>query len=138
MTAAQLAAKMKARARAVEPEFRRTTQGLAREALRFCRLRISALIYDQSIPTRPVSGKPMWRRTGNLRRSERVEVRSAYEAAVINDAEYAIYRHEAGKPDRRPTRFPAHWRDELVKAFRPKITAAYRDTVRRLLTRGQL
>lgn len=138
MTAQQLAALFKARAAAVEPEFRQTTRGLARDALRFCRLKLTELIYSQPIPTRPKSGKPMWKRAGNLRRSERTEIRDAYTAAVVNDAIYALPRHEAGKPGRRKTRFPAHWRDELRKAFQPQLLPAYRETVLRILRRGGL
>lgn len=138
MTAKQLAAKMARRAAAVEPEFRKTTHGIAVSALKFCREKITDEIYSLPIPKRPSSGKPMWRRTGNLRRSERVEERSAYEAAVVNDASYALFRHEAGKPGRRPTRYPAHWRDELVATFRPILRDAYRLTVEAILKRGGL
>lgn len=138
MTSKQLAAKMRARARAVEPEFRKTTHGLAIAALRFCRLKITELIYANPVPKRPVSGKPQWKRTGNLRRSERQEVVDAYTARIVNDASYALYRHEAGKPGRRKTQFPAHWRDELRQAFQPVIRDAYRLTVAAILKRGGL
>lgn len=138
MTAKQLAAKMKRRAAAVEPEFRRATQRLGLEAVAFCRQKLTELIYSQPIPKRPRSGKPMWRRTGFLRRSERLEIRDSYTAAVVNDATYALPRHEAGKPGRRPTRFPAHWRDEMVKAFREKVTTAYREALLRILRQGGL
>jgi hypothetical protein len=138
MTARELAARMRGRARAFEPEFRRTTNSLAIEALRFCRVRMTDLIYAQPIPKRPISGKPMWKRTGFLRRAERVEIRDAYTAVVINDAIYALFRHEAGKPGRRKTRFPAHWHDEL-RAVLPEMTrTAYRDAVRKVLTGGRL
>ena len=138
MSAAELAARMRARADLVEPEFRRATTSLAAAALRFAKLQLTELIYSQPIPTRPRSGKPQWRRTGNLRRSERSEVRDAYTAAVINDASYAVPRHEAGKPGHRKTIYPAHWHDELRHAFRGKAQAAYRDAVREILQRGLL
>lgn len=138
MTAKQLAAKMRARAAAVEPEFRKTTNGLAVSALKFCRERLTADIYALPVPKRPRSGKPMWRRTGNLRRSERAEVKDAYTAAIVNDAVYAEPRHEAGKPGRRPTRYPAHWRDELREAFASILQDAYRLTVLAILKRGGL
>lgn len=136
MTAAQLAAKMRSRAAAIEPEFRKTTNGLAIVALRFCRMKLTELIYSNDIPRRPRSGKPMWRRTGNLRRSERAEVRDAYTAAIINDAIYALPRHEMGKPGHRKTQFPAHWRDDLRETFRPILLDAYRLTVQAILKRG--
>ena len=138
MTAKQLARKMRARAAAVEPEFRRTTNGLAISALRFCREKLTELIYALPVPKRPKSGKPMWKRTGFLRRSERVEVRDAYTTAVVNDAKYALPRHEAGKPGRRPTRYPAQWRDELTETFRSVCLDAYHLTVEKILKRGGL
>jgi hypothetical protein len=138
MTARELANRMKARAESVEPEFRKTTKGLATEALAFCRKRMTDLIYANAIPTRPRSGKPMWRRTGNLRRSERVELRDSYTAVVVNDANYALPRHEMGKDGHRQTRFPAHWRDELREVFAPKCIYAYRKTVENILRKGGL
>lgn len=137
MTARQLAAKMRARASAIEPEFRKTTNGLAIAALRFCKERITAEIYALDVD-RAKSGKKKWKRTGLLRRAERVEVPNAYTARVVNDASYALYRHEAGKPGRRkinPLR-ESHWRDELIETFRPIIADAYRLTVQAILRRG--
>ncbi len=136
MTAPELARLMKQRAAVTEAEFQRTTNRLAAEALKFCRETMTREIYAQPVPTRPKSGKKMWKRTGTLRRSERIEPRTAYEAAIVNDAAYALPRHEAGKPGHRKTRFPAHWRDELNKFIRPRITRAYRETVARILKRG--
>src|SRR5713101_4624312 len=52
MNAHELAAKMRAHARAIEPEFRRTTNSLAIQALRFCRLKMTELIYAKPVPTR--------------------------------------------------------------------------------------
>jgi hypothetical protein len=42
------------------------------------------------------AGKPKWRRTGNLRNSEKSKVLSAYEGAVDNSAGYALARHNLG------------------------------------------
>jgi hypothetical protein len=137
MTSQQLARKMRARAAAVEPEFRKTTHGLAVAALRYSKLKITELIYAFPVP-KGKNGKPLWRRTGFLRRAERAEVRDAYTAAIVNEASYALFRHEAGKPGRRPTRYPAHWRDELREAFRAVCLDAYSLTVQAILKRGGL
>jgi hypothetical protein len=139
MTAQQLAAKMRARAAAVEPEFRKTTRGLAVQALAFCRQKITEQIYALAIDVTK-SGKKKWKRTGALRRGERVEVIDAYTMRMVNDASYALYRHEAGKPGRRkinPGR-ESHWRDEMVATFREILLDAYRLTVRDILKRGGL
>ena len=139
MTAQQLAATMRRRAAAVEPEFRKTTRGLAVEALAYCRQRITEQIYGPAIDRRK-NGKPKWKRTGFLRRGERVETPDAYTVKLVNDANYALFRHEAGKPGHRrinPGRV-SHWRDELVAAFRPVLLDAYRLTVQAILKRGGL
>jgi len=137
MTARELAAKMRARARAVEPEFRKTTRSLGIIAVTFTRERMDADIYDQPIP-RSATGRPLWQRTGKLRRGEKSEVLDAYTVRIVNDASYAEPRHEAGKPGRRKTRYPAHWRDDLEQAFRTVIVDAYRLTWEAILRRGGL
>lgn len=139
MTAQQLAAKMRARAAAVEPEFAKTTKGLAANALAFCRQKITEEIYALDVD-RTKAGKKKWQRTGALRRGERAEVVDAYTAKIVNDASYALYRHEAGKPGRRqinPGRV-SHWRDELTATFRSIVADAYRLTIRDILKRGGL
>jgi hypothetical protein len=84
------------------------------------REQITEQIYALDVD-RTKAGKKRWKRTGLLRRAERVETPDAYTVKLVNDASYALYRHEAGKPGRRkinPLRV-AHWRDELVATFRP-------------------
>lgn len=135
MTAKELAAKMRARARAVEPEFSKTTRGLGVIAVNFTRERMDEEIYSQPIP-RSAKGRPLWKRTKNLRKGERYEVLDPYSVRIVNDMSYAEPRHEAGKPGRRPTRYPAHWRDELQAAFRSILLDAYHLTVRDILKRG--
>lgn len=136
MTAEQLARRYQRRAQIVEQEFAKTSRGLAISAVKFCREKLTELIYSQPIPKRPKSGKPMWRRTGLLRRSEQADTPDAYTVRVTNTAAYAEPRHEAGKPGRRATRYPAHWRDELVKTFRSIVTEAHARTWRDILKRG--
>jgi hypothetical protein len=137
MTAKQLAAKFRAREVAVEREFRKTSNGLAISAVKFCKERLTAEVY--AIPEDLTkSGKKKWRRTGQLRRAERAEVRDPFTVVVVNDVGYALPRHEAGKPGRRkinPNR-ESHWRDELAKVFEEITTDAYRLTVAAILKTG--
>src|SRR5690349_18079912 len=100
MTAAQLAAAQKRRAALIDREFRATARGIGVSALKFCKERLTSTVYAIPEDVGP-SGKKLWRRTGNLRRSEKMEVRSPYEVVVVNTAAYALPRHEAGKPGRR-------------------------------------
>jgi hypothetical protein len=139
VTAQQLAAKMRARAAAVEPEFAKTTKGLAADALGYSRRLITEQIYALDVD-RTKAGKKKWKRTGFLRRGERAETPDAYTVKLVNDAGYALFRHEAGKPGRRkinPARV-SHWRDELLETFRPILADAYRLTVQAILKRGGL
>lgn len=134
MTAAQLAARHRRRAAAVEKEFRQTSNGLKIAAVKFTRELMTREIYGIPVDVTK-AGKPKWRRTGNLRRSERAEVTSPYEVRIVNDAGYALFRHEAGKPGHRrvnPLRV-SHWRDELVKTFQPLIADLYSKTVAAIL-----
>lgn len=139
MTAHELARLMRRRAAAVEPEFQKTTNGLAVDALRFSRGKITDEIYALGVD-RTAAGKAKWKRTGLLRRGERVETPDAYTIKLVNDAGYALFRHEAGKPGRRkinPLRL-SHWRDETVEAFRSILVDAYRLTWEAILRRGGL
>lgn len=136
MTAAQLAAAQKRRAALIDREFQATARGIGISALKFCKELLTSTIY--AIPE-DVSGtgRKKWRRTGNLRRSEKMELRSPYEVVVINTAAYAVPRHEAGKPGRRkinPLRV-SHWRDELVRTFQPLVADLCRDTITAILRR---
>ncbi len=134
MTAAELARAHRKRAALVEKEFRKTSNGLAVSVVKFTRELMTKEIY--AIPVdKTKAGKPKWRRTGNLRRSERAEVVDAYTVRVVNDASYALPRHEAGKPTGRninPLRI-SHWRDELLKTFQPLMLDLYSLTVKKIL-----
>ena len=79
-----------------------------------------------------------WRRTGNLRRSEKMKIVSAYEGQITNAAStkgkagvrgYARIRHEMGKPGRRRTRYPAPWRDKAMEAKRARVREIYREAM---------
>jgi hypothetical protein len=137
VTAAQIAKLMQRRADLVEPEFLATSRGLAKSAVKFTKELMTNEIY--AIPedvTR--SGKKKWRRTGQLRRSERAEVVDPYTVRVYNTMAYAQPRHEAGKPGARainPAR-ESHWRDELVETFGPVVADLHHETVLAILRRA--
>jgi hypothetical protein len=82
--------------------------------------------------------KPAWKRTGNLKRSERWKVVSAYLGIVYNDAEYARARHDMGKPGRRKTRYPAPWRDAAIDACRAIVREIYRKAMRAAILAGKV
>lgn len=136
MTAKQLAAAQKRRAALIDREFRATARGIGLSAVKFCKERLTSTVY--AIPEDVSStGRKKWRRTGNLRRSEQMEVTSPYEVIVVNRAAYAVARHEAGKPGRRninPLRI-SHWRDVLVETFRPLVADLCHDTIMAILRR---
>jgi hypothetical protein len=167
MTADQLARKMRRRAALVETEFRKSSNGLAASAVKFCRELLTNEIYAFPVPTReqvnaerrhanaiksgrlakdtPFSftprakkgssgSKKAWTRTGHLRRSEKAEPTDAYTVRVYNEATYALPRHEMGKPGAKlKCRYPSHWRDELLKVFRPIVREVYELTIRKIL-----
>ncbi len=131
MTAEQLAAKMALFPEIVAEEFRKTMQGVGIAALARSKQLMTEQIYAipedlsrsgearqkrlkaQGKKFTARKGDKKWTRTGNLRRSEKFEVRSPYEVAIVNYAAYAEPRHEAGKPGRRninPLR-ESHWQD---------------------------
>ncbi len=74
--------------------------------------------------------KPAWKRTGNLRRSEKMKVVSPYEGIIFNEATsksrkgktspYAHARHEM-----KNTRYPAPWRANAIRIARPKVRGIY-------------
>jgi hypothetical protein len=80
--------------------------------------------------------KKAWRRTGNLRRSEKMQIVSPAEGIISNDAGYAKHRHDMGKPGKRKTRYPAPWRANAVRTCRAKVRLIYRKHVLNALTGG--
>lgn len=133
MTAEQLARKFKARASKVEKEFRKTAKDIAATSIRITRKIMTEEIYGLPIPKRPRSGKPMWKRTGALRRGERAEFPDAYTVRIVNDMNHALPRHEAGKPGRRKVRYICHWRDQLREQIEPYLQDYYEATMRAIL-----
>lgn len=112
------------------PALASTTRGLAVSALKLSKERMTAGIYALPVPKRPRSGKPQWRRTGHLRRSEQFEVRGPVEFAIKNTASYAEPRHEAGKPGRRSVRYVSHWQDETKAVMARICQEQWRETIR--------
>jgi hypothetical protein len=74
-----------------------------------------------------------WKRTGNLRRSERKRNVNPYEGQVYNDANYAKIRH-----DKKRTRYPAPWRMQAIKVCKVRIRKIYRGAVVRAMAAGAI
>ena len=68
------------------------------QVLRTAREELSAQVYNKPIPKRKKSGKPAWKRSGNLIRQERMHFPRRFEGVVDNRAPYAHRRHELNKP----------------------------------------
>ena len=134
--ASRLAEPWERRAQQLEPVMQKATTDATAVMYAESRKQLKELIYDKPVPKCPKSKKPEWKRTGNLRRSERKRVASPFLGIVYNDASYAAERHEAGKPGHRRVRYVAHWRDDAAKIARPKIRKIYRDALRRAVQSG--
>lgn len=159
----KLARSWQRRADVLEDRMRKATTEATKVLFAEAQKQIREKIYDKRIPTKAEvqaeraaraaaqgrefrprknfsskreGSKPAWRRTGNLRRSERWKVASAYVGIVYNDAEYAKERHERGKRGHKPTRFPAHWRDIAISKTRPLRIEIYRDALRSAISEG--
>lgn len=84
------------------------------------------------------ANKPAWRRTGNLRRSEKMRIVSPTVGQVVNDAKangkgYAVPRHEM-----KNTRYPAPWRTIAVERQRKVVRDIYGKALREANRRGLL
>lgn len=87
--------------------------------------------------------KKAWRRTGNLRRQEKMRVASAYVGLLINDAStkgkggrsrgYAAARHNTKR-----TRRPAPWRDKALASIRGRVRIIYREAMIRAMRVGTI
>lgn len=154
MTAEQVAAKMARRQAKAEKAFQQTIKGVAVSAVAFTKAKMTEEIYaipedlsasgkrrQASASARgkrftPVGKDKKWRRTGNLRRSEKFLIVSPYEVHIVNTAAYAEPRHEAGKPGHRkinPLRV-SHWRDDLKGVFHEEfLLDLYHQTVEDIL-----
>jgi hypothetical protein len=85
--------------------------------------------------------KPAWRRTGNLRRNERMRIVSDFEGMIENRAAssskkgkvspYALARH-----NKKRTRFPAPWRARAIAIALPKCRRVYRGAIIKAMKTG--
>ena len=130
--AKQLADSWLKMAKSVEPEMRSATLEATRALWAVAKLEMRRGIYDKPVPTRK-SGKPQWRRTGNLRRSERYRMLSPYVGIVSNDAAYSKARH-----DMQNTRFPAQWRTDAIAKSETMRRGIYTRRIRNLIAAGRI
>ena len=75
------------------------------------------------------AGKPAWKRTGNLKRSEKMKIVSNYLGIVENTANYASARHAMGTPAAKKypkSRYPAPWREMALAKTRTRMRNNYR------------
>lgn len=104
-------------------------------------LKLSLELMEKEIYAHPIPrsfgkskrGRAKWRRTGRLRRGEKLKIKPLPDlaAVLINRVPYAAARHEMGKPGaKRRCRWPAHWRDDTVKAMRRYQVQGYTRVVR--------
>jgi hypothetical protein len=91
------------------------------------------------VPLGKQASKKAWKRTGNLRRSEKMKVLSPYIGIVENTAKYARARHDMGMPGAKlKTKRVAPWRTNAIRRTRLKIRDIYRLALRRAVTEGVL
>jgi len=139
MTPAVLAALWEARVQAAEGVAMGAVKEMGEEALRISKATMEELIYAHPIPTTR-QGKPRWKRTRNLIMRERVVFRTTPPTAtLINKVRYAEIRHEMGKPERKGTHWPAHWRDIVRGEIRQRFTPLLQSRLQSILagTSGQ-
>ena len=150
------------RARVLESYMKAATKEAVNEVYAESKKQMQRLIYDKPVPTRAQEKsrtvyqtkkvtvnargkKKAWVRTGNLKRSEKRVVASAYLGLIINDAtsdkgkfSYARARHDMGSPGHRKTRYPAPWRANAIKIKHPKVRQIYRAAFRRAMREGAI
>jgi hypothetical protein len=101
---------------------------------------LTRLIYSIPEDVWPKSGKKKWTRTGRLRQGEQVAIQprgaDSVGLVITNRVPYAEPRHEAGKPGRKPTNRPAHWRDETLKSLRQGLRQDVQRAIRRIIQGG--
>lgn len=137
MTSQGIANKWARRSGGATAEMRRAVQQLGRRALAISLKHMNADIYAKPVDA-TASGKPKWRRTGQLKGHERVVPSvDGLGFALVNDMEYAEARHEMGKAgSKRKTTRPAHWRDEMREELRQEIPAVFHAMNQRILRGG--
>lgn len=115
MTAEEIAARFAHRAVAYAPGMRDELRRLGEKLLARSLFHMEADIYARPVPTSK-GGRPKWKQSGRLKAEESlVSIEGGNTVVLTNAAPYAEPRHEMGKPGRRQTDRPAHWRDEAVR-----------------------
>lgn len=118
------------------PAMRNELRQIGLRALQLSRAAMQEEIYSKPEDRRPRSGKPKWVRTGALYAGEVLEEDQADTFVLDNAVAYAEFRHEAGKPGRRPTKRPAHWRDDAVKQLQEEMPERLHRLQVRILSGG--
>lgn len=125
----QIVASWEKREKKLAPYMRRATKQATDVFYAEARKQMTAGIYDKPI-AESATGRPLWRRTGKLRRSERRKIVTPYLGVVTNSASYAKARHEMGKPTAKlKTDRRCHWRDSAIRITRPRVRRIYRDAL---------
>jgi hypothetical protein len=153
-----LAEKWQKRASVLAPMMRKATADATKVLYAESKRQMESLIYSKPEDTKeevairrgtidklPKSEykKKAWRRTGNLKRSERFKTISAFVGIVENNASqqlksgkhkrYARARHDMPSPRRR-----APWRTKAINKTRLKIRDLYRTAMKKALHAGLL
>lgn len=143
--AEQIAARMQARAAAVGPISRFQAERVRAQVLKVSLKHMDRLIY--SIPEdRNVNGTRKWVRTNRLRENERASVEVSgndFKIILKNRMRYSKMRHEMGKPgterpkpENRPYRRFAPWRDRTISEMRRWSNLRNQEALRRILGTG--
>ena len=141
--AAQIAARMRARADAVGPITREAAERVKDQLLKVSLKNMHRLIYSKPVDFNR-NGTPKWVRTEQLMENERAFVRRQgmdYTIILKNSTRYAKMRHEMGKPGtKRPREKPyarfAPWRDVTIKEMRRWSNLRNQEALRRILGTG--
>lgn len=141
--AAQVAARMRARAEAVGPITRQQADRIKEQLLKVSLKHMNRLVYSKAVDLNR-NGTPKWSRSEALRENEKAFVRRFgldYSISLQNSVRYAKMRHEMGKPGaKRPKVKPysrfAPWRDITIKEMRRWSNLRNQEALRRILGTG--
>jgi hypothetical protein len=128
-------ARMLSRALAVTPELRAAAVDIARELRKDSQSILSSQVYGVPIPRSP-TGRPLWRRTGQLYRRETWR---PVGAAVRhqNLTPYARHRRNLGLPGHRQPKYTrsVQWYEDAVRRKASWIRRRRQEALRRALAR---
>lgn len=135
MTPEEFARRWTTRVQRYGPALRNELREIGQRALQTSKALMQEEIYSNPEDRWP-SGKPVWVRTGALLAGEVLEEEQADTFVIDNTVGYAEFRHEAGKPGRRRTNRPAHWRDDMVKELQQEMPDRLHRLQLRILSGG--